>query len=769
MHSKEILMFNPSKKKSILIISCVALIIAILIFSWKIWQSRGSEIAVGSYITSNGDGYIVIEKDFLWGLKVKEAMLPLGSYTYFQILSVFHSTHSKNYNRKYKVSFSDGILSIKQHESFMSPEGNLMMKMIMQLKPSKGSSTEWDIVKCDHKISGNARKTFLSIKFWRDAASGSFWNFMYDLLSTYKIMDIETLSLDPSKSPVKYYLHRIDDPLLADYFKARYNGDTSLSTLQIIRKIVSNHPEDVYINLHLIELETINGNTLKAKNLLKKWKSRNKKPINSMLDQANRRVSQTVTMAIIEENHPDLLSFFETFKNVYSNNKLTTETNLDKQLELCGKLLETDMLISYPDALVYPYYLNAPMNYDTPGFLKLQVFAKVSRTVAMLYLFQGKRQECLKLLASLYRLGQSLNSTGELICRLIGIAVRSIALSGLELYVLNVCENPEEFNEFFIILERLKNTPGQVGSDCLFEEELSSLSGKMLPVSSRISKPDHFEPKIRHNVADMKFQLLRMAAAAKYHYVKTGKFPETDKDFNIYLASGIPEDDFAATSHLQYSGSNPDHFKVYSIGPDKKDNRASHRYDPTNGTISDGDIIIDIPAEKEYPFPKEPVKAANAYKLLEQFPNGLPPDAFSDTRFLPLSIIESTDDHPVTIFSFGPNTDEYERLRGHLSRSGLDLHTTETARLLMKNLHFGTRRINPEKKKNRGSPTPTPAPPVPTPDPGENPSYGRSLQKVFWRTEDNNFPLGFTKLEAYYDPTNGTISEGDLFIEIPKR
>jgi hypothetical protein len=142
---------------------------------------------------------------------------------------------------------------------------------------------------------------------------------------------------------------------------------------------------------------------------------------------------------------------------------------------------------------------------------------------------------------------------------------------------------------------------------------------------------------------------------------------------------------------------------------------------PQNGTITDGDIIIEIPEKRVYPFPKGAVKAVNSYDLLEQFPNGLPFDVFADTKFRPLAILEPKDDKPLTIFSFGPDTDEFKN--------------------------------NDYRMENA---------------PGENPLVIRTMQKIYQRTDNNNPGKGFWKLDPYYDPTNGTVTPGDLCIEIPK-
>ena len=58
--------------------------------------------------------------------------------------------------------------------------------------------------------------------------------------------------------------------------------------------------------------------------------------------------------------------------------------------------------------------------------------------------------------------------------------------------------------------------------------------------------------------------------------------------------------------------------------------------------------------------------------------------------------------------------------------------------------------------------------PVPTPPPPAGAGLGRGLQLVLWPSQTGPAPQGHFTLEPFYDPTNGTTSDGDLFIEIQK-
>jgi len=191
----------------------------------------------------------------------------------------------------------------------------------------------------------------------------------------------------------------------------------------------------------------------------------------------------------------------------------------------------------------------------------------------------------------------------------------------------------------------------------------------------------------RYRRADAEFQLLRMATAAKYRFVTQQAFPQNAEEFAPLLPDGPPQDPFT-TAPLRFF-SDPSLFTCYSIGPDNQDDRATVLYDPTNGTTSGGDIIVEVPRQREYPFPRDGVRAASADELRRQFPNGLPADPFADTRGRPLGISNTI---PVYVYSYGPDTNEQQAIQ-----------------------------------------------------PG-----------------DRYVP------EVHYDPTNGTISAGDLFIAIPR-
>ncbi|MBN1900656.1 hypothetical protein JW926_04935 [Candidatus Sumerlaeota bacterium] len=509
---------------------------------------------------------------------------------------------------------------------------------------------------------------------------------------------------------------------------ARFHENPTERTLEMIRELASRYPTDSWIRLHEVEQEALQGDVGKSEELWNKWEEENKNSPDTLLLKNAQHVLWIVSSSRFRKDYPDLAHYNDAFSRT---NSLDLEDKKNRML----KLFDTGQII-YPEYPLVPHlpspgYAIPPV----PNFLDFQVTSKVLLVQAIQDLFLGKREENLRALAGLYLLSQSLRMDNTyMIIGMIGIAMQSFSIHGLTINALNACETKEDLEEFCQLLETLNRV------DKAPMEIDAPYCSSPVPILSHTKvsgeeTPNYLDPQTRSQVIDARFQLLRMAVAAKYNQFTTGDFPKLEKDFATLLSEGIPEDAFSEGKSLRYAQPSEDEFFVYSIGPDKTDDKAAFSYDPTNGTITPGDVYIRVPREREFPFPREGVKAKNAYQLLEQFPNGLPADPFADTRLRPFSIIESTETQPVVIFSFGPNTDEAE-------------FTTHTI--------FSSKEIEGQFE------------PVPTPAPSPGASYGRSLQWVMRRSEEIPPPAGCWRLEPMYDPTNGATSDGDLFIEIPK-
>lgn len=113
-----------------------------------------------------------------------------------------------------------------------------------------------------------------------------------------------------------------------------------------------------------------------------------------------------------------------------------------------------------------------------------------------------------------------------------------------------------------------------------------------------------------------------------------------------------------------------------------------------------------MPTKREFPFPNGPVHAYRREDLLAQFPNGLPRDSFANHTMRGLSISQTI---PLRIFSFGPDMNEDE--------------------------------ANHTDGRDRNDPVVS----LPISPPTKYLPWGP------------------------YDPTNGMVSAGDLFVDIPIR
>ena len=80
---------------------------------------------------------------------------------------------------------------------------------------------------------------------------------------------------------------------------------------------------------------------------------------------------------------------------------------------------------------------------------------------------------------------------------------------------------------------------------------------------------------------------LEIQSAINLYHLQKKKYPDSLDDLKEYLDQ-IPPDPFTDKPYLL--GHEKEKVFVYSVGPDGKDDKGLITYDPTNGTISAGDI-----------------------------------------------------------------------------------------------------------------------------------------------------------------------------------
>jgi hypothetical protein len=475
--------------------------------------------------------------------------------------------------------------------------------------------------------------------------------------------DISSLKL-----PHPSFLHRVDDSRVVEYFSSMYEyphedvGREELAArfFELASGLLASYPDDLYVRTVYLDALLRKGAYEIVEERLKQWRQGYETAQDPFLREAFRMAEGAVNAKRLTDAGRNGCDF-------------ATEV-LGPDYDLASRMQR------FPDILHYEEYaapLNSLIAPTSPGILNFMISLKVFQVEAIFRMFQGKRDQAVKILVASYHFGQLMSETKDFsIDQVIGSWFRSIACKGLQVYALNWCERADEFHNLWKILEGFDHRAQKLD---LQKADVA----QSMPLGQDQLIEDFY---VRYRSGDVHFQLLRLAMAAKYRFVTQQAFPSSAGEFAPLLPDGPPKDPFG-TEPLKFIAA-PEKFTCYSIGPDEQDNQASVSYDPTNGTVSRGDIVLEVPREREYPFPRNRVKAATAEELRRQFPNGLPADPFADTRGRPLGISNTT---PVYIYSYGPDTDESEARRAG----------------------------------------------------------------------DRYVP------EIQYDPTNGTISQGDLFIAIP--
>lgn len=312
------------------------------------------------------------------------------------------------------------------------------------------------------------------------------------------------------------------------------------------------------------------------------------------------------------------------------------EATLDERIALAPDLLRFDD--GEPDS-------GGVFRLGIPNFMSYQTTTKVLHIEAEFRMMRGQREEALELALANYRCGQLMEGRSDVIGILIGIAMRQIAAGTLELWLLNACESPSEIERF---REGTESLGDLVRHRDAADFQLRASGGAIID-----GEANFLEALVRHRLANQRLDLLRSAAAAKKYQLAAKTWPGTAQATNAMFANDPPKDLFSGGWLL--GGPRDGGFVVYSVGPDKVDDRAAFSYDPTNGTLSGGDLFIEISAERRYPFSREPFRPKTHDDVARAFPNGLPPDPFAQTRMRPLTVHP---DDPTVIFSFGPDFDE---------------------------------------------------------------------------------------------------------------
>ena len=650
-----------SRKRKRILLSASAVIV-VVVAVWAAREYARVQRIPGIYLTDGGLGYVKIANDQPDGWRITHSRITLERLS---CLSPQSSQVSSVWPRLVLMGKLWGAGGRAGGPTYLVPFDYRDVAVFMR---SRSRTDDWDLAKCG-VVSPSSQPP--------PAPSGWIGRLLDKWWPWAKAPEVVPLQ---SRVP---YLHRLDDERVIDCFNLHYRDQDSTGALQRAGELLRSSPNDPYIRTFYLGFAARNGQIEEVAKRLDEWQSDANRPNDPHLRLAHKCLGLWVRANRLTKagrNGYDFLS------RIYSR-----DLDLPTHLALLPHVLDFDECLN--TAILEGFY--SPWN-----FLHQQVMAKNVQVIAVFRMLEGKCDESLRLLASVCRSGQLTMQGANPIESMIGVALVGISSNGLALYDLNCCETEEGFRQLWATLDRLEQGQRLIRPDDLLflQSPVERLAFESSSYQADVDNFEEFTARVGGCVC--KFELVRLATAAKYHFLVTGIFPASDGDLGPLLPNGPPKDPFG-DGPLRYFTTS-DSLICYSVGPDKQDNRATVEYDPTNGTVSAGDISLKVPRVRQYPFPRGGVRAASLDELKRQFPNGLPADPFATIKNQPLGTT-ITAEGDVYVFSYGPDVDEFKHV------------------------------------------------------PPGNPQGSFDLKH----------PPPHT-LECPYDPTNGTVSEGDLFIRIPR-
>ena len=139
--------------------------------------------------------------------------------------------------------------------------------------------------------------------------------------------------------------------------------------------------------------------------------------------------------------------------------------------------------------------------------------------------------------------------------------------------------NYDHFSNYAIDIMSTKN----------YQEIMKMDWSKKVPtdILNRFVTPNYIKAYHQQILKVVQIRLVEIQSAINLHHLQKQQWPSRLDDLKEYLGQ-IPIDPFTDKPFLL--GQENGKVYVYSPGPDNKDDKAQIVYDPTNGTISPGDI-----------------------------------------------------------------------------------------------------------------------------------------------------------------------------------
>jgi hypothetical protein len=690
--------------------------IGIYILNW------GSGAAEGIYLINGGQNCVKIERGWLGGLKVTDGHgfdMPYGE--------------SK---RTMKAWYRFGKLHLEQKEKFhidFGPQiGKIKTMQHVALVASEDIPGDWNLTESQRRMTGLQGKMFALSDVFEFSIDGI--GKAFDILFG-EAGDMLHHEYPAAADHLPSFLHRIDDADLLAYFETRRLDNDETMCLNLMRSLGQRHPGDPFLMLHQVEVEARLGDMDKALETWKEWKRLHGPSADPLLKMVSVRAWNNMLHFQWLQNHDTAYydEIFRTAEEIGVKGRYSWDVFENWLLE---RSEQPSLQLMYMPIVMTQQHHDIGMRMTVPNFLVIQTITKCAVVNANLAMLEGDFEKSRRLLTGAHLLAMDYNAYPDtIITSLIGMACRSITSEGFREYLINGCKTEEDVLEACRLFDTFDTMPERA-------DEQSNLIGEFTPLqvlmdyTPAIFMPNIEEVTTRFNVAEAKTALLRQGAWARLYLFRQGDWPVDINAMHTDIGAPKVADPFDTSSTLKMTTSGTQ-LVVYSIGPDKKDDLMKITYDPSNGSKSAGDIFFSLPKRTTSPYPDGGVHADSAEELLEMFPEGLPVDNFSNYAYSSgpstnglysgrFGIMDATTTRPLTVFSAGPDA----RVE--------DVELTTPPDFW---------------KKPGGIYQPVLVHQYLLDGKGES------------ETSD---AIGAT-LMPQYDPTNGTLSDGDIFIEIPRR
>ena len=728
----------PPRARKRLAVVVLGMVVCVVV--WRLWVAHQVAPAVGIYMTGDGESFLDIRRAWHGGLRVADGRIVLNE------VGAYAPTEWET-----GVALRGGRLFVTHVERrFDGYYNDWWHECALTLEPSSVKAGDWDVCSAVSDESAIPAFEYLMDETWGRRLDAAGLDVVFGAIVSCFIETSHPQTTPASRLPVRSFLRRVDDARLAEYVKERETlGDTERS-LELATGLAEDYPDNPLLGLHHVEQVARADRPEEARRLWDEWEGRFGAETEPLLKRAARRTRKNVAMAEYRRDYPAVSHYSEMLDFDRDSMDLTRLRRWQRDT------FEADRLMFSNKPLIADSERRGLGGHPYLDLSLVEMLAEAEGVQALLDQFRGNDPRALERSAVYYRLGQSCGADGG---RRVIFAtdVRKAATRSMTPLALNACATPDQADVVWGILQRLHDTPDQEDGERLGPTEFWGLEGRL-----REPWPPGGGLLTDLRITDMEFQTLRVAAAIREFALTTGRLPDGPGDLSRRFPEGLPHDVFTPTTapaslQLVTSGSV---CLVYSLGPDFDDDLGSvgggrSRY----GDTEDGDLVVRVPLEREFPFPAEGVRADNVDDLLSQFPNGLPHDIYG-VRSVPtgaqLSLYDSTTTRPVIVFSHGPDRDAF----------GLALPQGAVPQAFIDALWVA---IETDRNIDMSSLTPAELeslevkqPFVYAPDKGICPT-------VMLDDWGGDPVAGVRYLEPLYDPTNGVYSAGDIFIEIPRR